>query len=370
MNFTEKTRSKKSYFEKIQIKSKTFQNSTRISINSIEEYLKKQDTSDENNSPTGTELLEQAISEIRVLDDEDRKIDAICDIAQVWINHLNSLKKAPKTIRDYFSFFKLYLHYRGIRLTAEDVKQSIDFPAKITEEKYPLTPETIRDILNVSSYSKKGLYLSLLSSGMRIGEAVQIRKKDIFLDFDRILIRVPAKITKTKQGRTTYISREAAKFVIPKMKKINDDDLIFGTNINQYSSLNAEEKAFRDYLKKIGFSEKYDTGRLKISLHSFRAFFFTKAARVHDENYAHKMTGHGGYLMQYDRLTDEEKLEMYVTLEPELLIYDQSKNEEKIRKLKQDNLKFAEQEEEIKKQNARILQLERAFLESKGLLQK
>ena len=123
------------------------------------------------------------------------------------------------------------------------------------------------------------------------------------------------------------------------------------------SALGAEEKAFRDYLRKIGFTEKYDSGRLKISLHSFRAFFFTKAARCHDENYAHKMTGHGGYLMQYDRLTDEEKLEMYIELEPNLLIYDQTKNEEKIRKLRETNTKLEDQSEELKDQAKLIKEL-------------
>ena len=68
------------------------------------------------------------------------------------------------------------------------------------------------------------------------------------------------------------------------------------------ASHNAEEihlETTRNILKKAGLDEKYDTvNRRKITLHSFRAYFFTKAARVHDENYAHKLTGHGGPLSQ------------------------------------------------------------------------
>lgn len=172
----------------------------------------------------------------------------------MWINHLSSVGKSPKTVHDYFSFVKLYLHYRGIRLTAEDVRQSIDFPARINEEKSPLVPETIRDILNTASYGKRGLYLALLSSGMRMGEAVQLRKKDVFMGFGRILIRMPARITKTKQGRTTYVSREAGKFIMSKLRKISDDGggddgLVFGTNADPGMALAAEEKAFRDSQK-------------------------------------------------------------------------------------------------------------------------
>ena len=39
------------------------------------------------------------------------------------------------------------------------------------------------------------------------------------------------------------------------------------------------------------------------------------------------MTGHGGYLMQYDRLTKDAKLEIYLELEPELVVFEQAKNE-------------------------------------------
>lgn len=67
--------------------------------------------------------------------------------------------------------------------------------------------------------------------------------------------------------------------------------------------------------------------------------------------------------MQYDRLTDEEKLEMYLELEPDLLIYDQAKNEEKIRRLKEANTKLADQAERIREQEGRIRSLERMYSE-------
>ena len=38
--------------------------------------------------------------------------------------------------------------------------------------------------------------------------------------------------------------------------------------------------------------------------------------------------------MQYDRMTEEEKLDMYIQLEPELVIFEQTKNELEINKLR------------------------------------
>jgi hypothetical protein len=88
-------------------------------------------------------------------------------------------------------------------------------------------------------------------------------------------------------------------------------------------------------LDKLGLDEKYQSNSFrKISTHSFRAYFFTKAARKHGENYAHRMVGHGGYLMQYDRMTEDEKLERYLQLEPELVIFEQTKNELEIGRLR------------------------------------
>jgi len=336
MKITEKIRTRESYFDGIQVKSQSFIKSSRISINSVDSFLNERYST----------RLEDLIAEILNVDDEKR-IDTICDVCQSWINWLSKKGKSPKTVSDYFVFLKLYLHFRKIKITPQDVKESIHFPAIIKEEKHPLTTTQILEILDAAQYSKKGLYLALLSSGMRIGELVQITKKDVVTDFKRLMIRIPARITKTKQGRTTFISKEAAKFISRKLREIDDDDLVWGKNNDKDSSMHAEEKTFRGYLKKIGFHEKYDSGRLKISPHSFRAFFFTKAARCHDENYAHMMTGHGGYLMQYDRLTDEEKLDMYLDMEPDLLIYDQTRNEEKIRKLKDANTVVADLQEEI-----------------------
>ena len=101
---------------------------------------------------------------------------------------------------------------------------------------------------------------------------------------------------------------------------------------------------------------KYEDGSFKISTHSLRAYFFTQAVRKHGENYAHRMTGHSGYLMQYDRMNDEEKLKMYLELEPDLSIYDLTKANLEIERLKiqssKENKELKEELDELKTQLA------------------
>ena len=87
------------------------------------------------------------------------------------------------------------------------------------------------------------------------------------------------------------MSKEATSIISGKRNRLDDDDLLWGTNADYVTALSAEETAFSRYIDKLGFTERYDSGTRKITLHSFRAFFFTRAARIHDENYAHMMTG-------------------------------------------------------------------------------
>jgi len=124
------------------------------------------------------------------------------------------------------------------------------------------------------------------------------------------------------------------------LKKKKDNDLIFGNdnvvvkNVRQYN-----EQILINYCKKVGLAQKYENSpRYKISSHSFRAYFITKLSR-HDENFAKKLAGQKGYLLQYDRMNDEEKLEKYLEIEDDLLIFDESKKNAEIEKLKQEKTK-------------------------------
>jgi hypothetical protein len=52
--------------------------------------------------------------------------------------------------------------------------------------------------------------------------------------------------------------------------------------------------------------------------------------------------------MQYDRMTEDEKLEMYLTLESDLLVFDQTKNELEIDRLREENQTIEQLKKEMK----------------------
>ena len=312
-SFLVKSRTKQTFFSKIKTKAKGTQKIYDCALNNFEQFCLE--FFDGRNS-------DDIVKEVLVLKGDDQE-QSIYDLLQSWVNWNVECDRKRATVVSYFSRVHTYLHYRGIKLTDKDIRENIDFPKRVKEELHGLTIDEIQRILENANPRKKGLYLALLSSGMRIGEALQVRKRDIDLSQKRPLIRIEAENTKTSSTRTVLISKEAVRFLIRRLEDLNDDNLVWGTHENPQFAETNEIQVFHSACDKAGLNKKYSSnGRRQISLHSFRAYFFTKIARK-DENYAHKMMGHGGYLPQYDRMNDEEKLDLYLQFEPLLLVYSQ-----------------------------------------------
>ena len=94
--------------------------------------------------------------------------DALYNFLQDFINYMENKNLKPKTIASYFSTLRTYLRSQGIKISSDDVKDLIRLPEIIQELREPLTKEHLRLLLDYSKPDRKALYLTLLSSGMRI----------------------------------------------------------------------------------------------------------------------------------------------------------------------------------------------------------
>ena len=290
--------------------------------------------------------------------------DDVYDYLQKCINDMHERSNSLSTIKVYFGHIKQYLHFRGIKLNPIDIKQSLNFPKRHKEEMRPLGLSAFQSILKNCSHKKEMLYLAQSSSGMRIGEMLQIRKSDVHTHLTRLLVRIPAKYTKTGMARTTFFSAEAAKMVAPRLREIGDSDLVFGTGSNLNNCVSTEATYLSNLQKKIGISDKYETnGRNVITTHTLRAYFITKVSRK-DPNLAKFFSGQKGYMLQYDRLSDEEKLALYVEIEPSLLVSDKARDRERIRNLENENTKVAELERKNREFERMAMEFERRTMES------
>jgi len=231
-------------------------------------------------------------------------------------------KKNPRTIITYFGFIKSYLRicYR-IKLHSDDIKDFIQFPKIRKTQRKAVSIQVLKTVFNNASPRQRALYYVLVSSGMRLGEALALTPKDFHMDENPVRITIDAEITKTKESRETYISSEAVEKVKPYWEKTNDNEKVLCKYDRIKYAVEHEDRLFRALCKRLKLVEKYpNSPRNVVNIHAFRAYFHTKASQKHGVEYANALDGHGAYLKQYYRETDEERAKKYKELEPSLFI--------------------------------------------------
>jgi integrase len=298
--------------------------------------------------------LESKIIEFKKLDDPDEEME---ELLQEWINHIVKNPPTKKNLtsvvlKQYANAVNTYLKYHRFRI---DIK-TLKFPKQLYEEKYPITVEEIQQILNVAKWIKQAYYLCLISTGARPREILGLTKNDVEWVGDKYKALIPAKLTKKGMSRTVFFSKECN----PSLNQIMKEDRIdlFPHNKDLHKAISNEGNVFREYCDRIGFNQKHETtGNYKINLYSFRRFFFTKALDHFKDDIAHAMTGHGAYLQVYQSRTEQQKKELWDELEPEILIFDQSKKEQKIRDLEIALKQNKNLEERVEEQGKQIKEL-------------
>jgi len=292
------------------------------------------------------------------------QVEALRDVLQNWIDWQYKNGSLTTSVQQYLSKIKRVFSHHGVRIHLEDFEEPLEFKPKIKEELHQLTVEEIQAILKQSSPKKIGFYIALSCTGARPSELLQVRKKDVDTTQKRIKIRIEAENVKTRSGRSIWLTKEAGSYLMMRLKNLEDDDLVWGTNENVSFAEKNESTQFSKRCDKAGFTEKYKSNNFrKITLYSFRSFFFGIASDVHREGYAHKMIGHGGYLPQYDRISDEKKLEWFLELEPKLIINEETR-------LREENRIKEQQIKELESDKKRIADLEVKFESLKGLLKR
>lgn len=330
-----KERSRENYRkDKLSSKSKSSNDHFNIAIKSLDRLCIEQ---------FNVESFDVVIVDVLKMSVEQRD-DEIVGIIQEWVNLLAKTKLFV-TIKGELSAINKYLKYRKIRVEFND---EIEFPQNLQEERYALNLDEIRIILNDVKFKQKGYYLCLISSGCRPIEVLGLKKKDYFWSGKKYGALIPAALTKKKIARTIFFSEECTPFLGTLLKQHEDEQTIFTKNKNLRNARTSEDSILHKHLEKLGMDYKFETtGNNKINLYCFRGYFFTKAIKIFNEDIAHAMIGHGAYLQQYQRRNQKEKEELFDEMEGEILVYDLSKKDDEIKKLKFANNMISQQNEKI-----------------------
>jgi len=312
-------RTRDSYYEKISGMSRSSHKAKKFAIQGFERFCKEQFSI----SP-----VEKLIDELK---EEEENI--IYDVIQKWINW-----ESIDDIKNRFSHLNGYLYYHGIKISSQDVRHNLNFPKVKKRQPYGVKLEELQDIMSPVPYIKKALYLALVSSGMRIGEALRIQKKDLNFSRNRIQITIPAEIAKNGIERITWLSKEAEKYNIKKINKLDDDELVWGSSkpLHWENNVISQVIMFGRYTVKANLDMKYASGIRKITLHSLRSYFITKGNKV-DFGFGHALGGHDYYMKRYD---EDDLYDMYLKLEPHLGIFDLTLKNQEITELQKVNEKY------------------------------
>ncbi len=292
--------------------------------------------------------------------------DNPCRVLDKYAGYLDSQQKQPNTIQNYVNVAKKYFRFQGIKIYNEDFKQEVTLPTKKKYLDDPLTREIIQRILNVSNPRFKTLILLLCSSGMRLGEALALRVRDVDFNSRPTCIRIPPSITKTSQARETFVTEEATvalkDYLGYRLKRL--DEHIFGKYDNLQYAENNVVTGFRNIMQRVpdlNETIQDNSGRYKIHIHSFRKFFFSTVTTALNPTVAHAWMGHSDYLDTYYRKTFEERCELYLQVEPYLTI---SNAEQVLREVK-----HTQQEIRSMKQELAQLHELKELLQKHGMLQ-
>jgi integrase len=216
-----------------------------------------------------------------------------------------------------------YEEFGQIDFPDRKFRRMVKLPKKIKFELYALTKDEIKQMCNRSSTHRKVLYMILKDTGLRISEALLIKKRDFTLVNEPISLNIPPNHDKTNStNQTRYLTSETKEFLESFIQDKADDDYLFIKNYEHLEqAVNNEERIFDLLRKKLGFTERYEhNNRHKIVIHSFRAFCATTLADKYGEEFAHGYIGHSKYLGQYIR--NKKKVpEMFKRIENELMIY-------------------------------------------------
>ena len=303
-------------------------------------------------------------NEIQICDKVFTKEIDIYHLLREFVVYLDQLGHKPLSIQAYLSGAKGYFRYIGVKISTDDFRQLVKIPKAVTNHEEALTKEILVRLLhNCPSKLQTGILVAV-SSGMRLGEIVQLRLGDINFSSTPTTIRIRGETSKTRKGREVFISAEATKALKDYLVRYfswneNGDNShmqtkpIFGRTSSGNTYANklisgsrwaaelALQQSLSSHIKKIpALNRKNENGRSLIHWHSFRKFFRTTVGNVTNRDFAEDLIGHEFYMSTYYNLSADKKLELYLKAEPALTISDSIIIEKSYAKLsgKYDNL--------------------------------
>jgi len=323
---------------------------------------------------------EAYIKDVRRLENGER-LDALDeyekDITKYWQSLMNR-NYSPKTVTNAVNCIRVFLKQYRITLDEvfwENIRRRGTGNKPVTQE-LEITHDILHKILIHGDAKARAMFLTIASSGIRIGEAVNLDVADV--DFSSHPTKLIIKYTgagsvKTKSSRITYISDEATSALKEWLKTREKalDLAIKRTNIPNKQKTNSNNKLFpyttsnmrtiwNNLLAKADLDDlETRNGRHLIHIHGLRKFFRTQMSKQ-NRDIAELLMGHEGYLATaYLRFTPDEVKQQYLEGMKNLYIFERPiEDSERVKELQKEyQAEINKLQEQLADQQQKLQQL-------------
>lgn len=254
-----------------------------------------------------------------------RKNNDVYSVLDEYVGWLvEECKVAPNSLKDYLSVGKKFLRFNDTEIINERVRDKVEMPRIYTRtrDRAP-TSEEMRSILVHTNTRGKAMITMLSSSGMRVGELLSLRVKDIDFFKPPTTIFLRAEVTKDRQARYCFISDEATMFLKDFLgERFNrNEDYIFPTSTRgrEHKTGNLPmtywnaDNILSTALRATGLEEKDEYGRDVIHIHSLRKSFFSQLVPILGREVVEALMGHKEFLdTSYRRFTEDQMRAFYL----------------------------------------------------------
>lgn len=266
----------------------------------------------------GRELEVMNQLSVRYLDEVAAGRDYVSDLRQVGERYCDG-RYAPISARKYIQIVVLWLQANGAVIQYWERRRvfaKMPMGRPVSAE-YELKRRMIRDVLETLPEWGQVLVLVLAGSGMRVGEAMQLRREDV--DFSRrpVMVRVRAEYTKGKMPRITLLTSEAAEALERYLARRTDEDArLFPFAKSTF------EWHWRRGVDAKGYGERDPiTGHRMMHIHMLRKWFISRFSLVARKEVAEFLAGHTGYLsMSYTRFTHKQLRKQFLKAEKKISV--------------------------------------------------
>lgn len=285
---------------------------------------------------------------------------------------MSSKKIPPHTAKSYIASVKEYFGQCDIEFNnrqLKDIRNKSPKGGSRTEED-DLTKDVIKQILQYTDVRGRALFLTLISTGARIGEVLKLNLSDLNIKDGKIIapmVLIRGQNTKTGEQRYTFLNKEAIRAIeayLQVREKLRETTLKRTTRSSGEEYKNrlfpfstATALLIFSFALKTAGLEKFSSSinRRTFHIHMFRKYFSSQLSVSCPREMVEEIMGHDGYLSgSYRRYTREQMYEYYQKAEHNLYIneIDINKLESEYRKeLEVSNQQLKARIDEMEAQN-------------------